>query len=237
MVLLLVGFFDLFLFPDNILHDARFNPAFLQDERIEVMLSSELRYELSDLRTFCLHTQVKRYGMKAVSFGNELYRENVLEIGAGFPVATGLGVGFSVTGMNCWIRDVANEFTYAVKLGACFDAGLFSVSGWLNNMNIPRISSIDCAPASYSVRFGYRAHERLDLCLAVNGTSADPPFYTVRASFTPIEVMRLAAGVSTAPVLLEYGMTVALGRMFLNYAGSRHPQLGLTHSLGFGFVR
>ena len=237
MILLLIGFFDLFLFPDNILHDARFNPAFLREERVEVMLSSELRYELSDLRTFGLHAQVKRYGMKAASFGNDLYRENVLEIGVGFPVAPGLGVGFSVTGMNCWIRDVANEFTYAVKMGGHFDAGLFSVSGWVNNVNIPRISSIDCAPASYAVCFGYRAHERLSITLAVNGTSTETPFYAVRASFTPLKIMRFAAGVSTAPILLEYGMTVTLGRMFLNYAGSVNEGRGSVEIADAGAYR
>jgi hypothetical protein len=62
------------------LRDKEFNPAYLCRERIEVMLTSEVRYELADLSTFGVYSQISRFSIRAVSFGNEIYRENFLEL-------------------------------------------------------------------------------------------------------------------------------------------------------------
>lgn len=237
MILLLLGFFDTFLFPGNILREEEFNPAHLHRERVEIVLTSGLRYELPDLRDFSLYSQIKRYSIKAVSFGSDLYRENVLELGAGFAVTPGLAVGFNIAGMNCWVRDYRNEFTYSVKIGGLFDSGQFSMSGWVNNVNVPRISAIDYTPVSYSVRFGYRAQANLDFNFSVRGVATEIPFYGFNVVFVPHKIMVLGLGINTRPILLEYGMEISLGRMCLCYSGSRHQQLGLTHTFGFGFVQ
>jgi hypothetical protein len=236
-ILLLLGFFDTFLFPGNILQEKEFNPAQLHREKVEVMLTSELRYELPDLRAFGVHSQIKRYSIKAVSFGGDLYRENFLELGAGFPVAPGFAVGFNVAGMNCWIKDSKNEFTYSIKIGGLFDTGPFSISGWVNNINVPRISAIDYTPASYSLCFDYRAQANLHFNLSVRGVAKEIPFYNFKVVFIPHKIMLLGLGINTRPILLEYGMKISLGRMFLCYSGNRHQQLGLTHNFGFGFVQ
>lgn len=201
------------------------------------MLTSELRYELPDLRAFGVYSQIKRYSIKAVSFGGDLYRENFLELGAGFPIASGFAVGFNIAGMNCWVRDLRNEFTYSIKIGGLFDTGPFSIGGWVNNVNVPRISEIDYTPVSYSVRFDYRAQANLDFNFSVRGVATEIPFYNFNVVFSPHKIMLLGLGINTRPILLEYGMKISLGRMFLGYSGSRHQQLGLTHNFGFGFVQ
>jgi hypothetical protein len=219
------------------LRDKEFNPAYLCRERIEVMLTSEVRYELADLRTFGVYSQISRFSIRAVSFGNEIYRENFLELGTGFPVAPGFSAGFNIAGMNCWVRDTRNEFTYSMKIGGVFERGPFTVSGWVNNINVPRISSVDCTPVSYSLRFDYRAQENLGFDLSVRSVETEIPFYNVGILFSPHEIMLLGLSVNTRPIQLEYGMKISLGRVFLNYSGSRHPQLGLSHSFGCGFVQ
>lgn len=234
-ILLLLGFFDSFLFPGSILHDERFNPAYLHRERVEVMLSSEIRYELADLRSYRVYSQISRYSIKAVSFGGELYRENFLELGAGFPIVPGFALGFNIAGMNCWVRDSRNEFTYSIKIGGILDREPFTVSGWVNNVNVPRISSIDYAPVSYSVRFDYRTDTSLNFDLSMKGVGTEIPFYKVGVVLVPHNIMRLGLGVNTRPLLLEFGMAISLGRMFVSYSGNRHPQLGVTHIFGFGF--
>ena len=105
-ILLLLGFFDSFLFPRNILLEHHFNPAYLHQERFEIIVVSEIRFELAELQTFGIYSQIKSYSVQAISFGNDMYRENFLEFGFGFPVAKKFAVGVNIAGLNTWIKDL-----------------------------------------------------------------------------------------------------------------------------------
>lgn len=237
MILLLLGFFDSFLFPGSMLHEEQFNPAYLHQQKFEVMLGSEQRFELAELRTVGVYSQVGRYGIRAASFGHDLYRENLLGFSAGFSVTDGFALGFGVAGMNCLVRDLSNDFTYSIKAGGLLDAGDLSFSGWVNNVNVPRISAVDCTPVSYALRFDYRPRANLDFNFSVRGVAAGLPFYNCGVLFAPHEIMLLGLGVNTQPVLLEFGMKLSPGRMLFSYSGSRHRQLGMTHIFGVGFAQ
>ncbi|MGB7054059.1 MAG: hypothetical protein WBE28_01905 [bacterium] len=237
MLLLLIGFFDSFLFPRSILHESQFNPAHLQEKRFEVILTSEMRFELPELRTFGVYSQIDRYSLKATSFGCESYRENFLEFGLGFPIGDNFALGINVAGLNMWIKDISNEFTYGLKMGGKFENELFLISSWVNNINVPRLSPVDYVPVSYSVRFDYKASPSLDFGFAVRGVETGLPFYNFGLTFLPHEILLLSLSVNTKPMLLEYGLQFSLGKMFLSYSGNRHQQLGLTHNLGLGFAQ
>lgn len=235
MIFLLLGFFDSFLFPGNLFQEEQFNPAYLHRERFEVTLGSEQRFELPELRTVGIHAQVARYSIRAASYGCDLYRENLLAFGAGAPVTEHFAFGFGVAGMNCLVRDVSNDFTYSLRAGGLFETANGAVSAWVNNVNVPRVSDVDRAPVSYAVRFDYCPRSGLDLNFSVRGVAAEAPFYNCGIQFAPHEILLLGLGFNTKPLLLEFGMKVSPGRICLSYAGSRHPQLGMTHSFGVGF--
>lgn len=201
------------------------------------MLVSETRFELSELRTFGLYSQVDRYRMAVASFGNNLYRENYLEVAFGFPVARQFSFGLSAAGLNCWIKDFSNEFTYAIKVGGRFESEPFLIGIWVNNVNVPRLSSVDYAPVSYSLRFDYRALPNLNFNFSIRGVETALPFYNFGLTVMPHEIMLIGLGINTKPILLEYGLKISFGRMFLNYSGNRHQQLGLTHNFGLGITR
>ena len=236
-LLLLISFFDSFLFPRSILHEGQFNPAHLQEKRFEVVLTSEMRFELAELRTFGLYSQIDRYSLKATSFGCESYRENFFAFGFGFPVGRNFALGINVAGLNVWIKDMCNEFTYGLKIGGQFENEFFLVSSWINNINVPRLSTTDYVPLSYSVRFLHKVSSNLDFRLAVRGVEAELPFYNFGVIFSPREMLLLSMSVNSRPLLLEYGLQLSLGKMFLRYSGNRHQQLGLTHNIGMGFTQ
>lgn len=233
-ILLLIGFFNSFLFPRNILFEHQFNPAYLHQERFEIILASETRFELSELQTFGIYSQINRYSLKAVSFGSDVYRENFLEVGFGFPVARKFAFGLHVAGLNTWIKDYSNDFVYALKAGGQFESDPFIISMWVNNLNVPRISSDDYAPVSYSVRFEYRAQRNLNFDFAIRGVETELPFYNFGLTFAPHKMALFGISINTKPILLQYGLKIALGSTFLSYSGSRHQQLGLTHNIGLG---
>lgn len=236
-ILLLLGFFESFIFPRNILYEIDFNPAELHRSKFELIAGSEIRYELAELRTYYLHSQLGCYGMKFASFGNELYRENFLEIGFGFPIDQHFSAGAYIAGLNCWVKDVSNDFSYAIKAGGQFESAPFKVSLWVNNINVPRISSVDFAPISYSLRSDYSARNDLNFHFSVSGVETDLPFYKFGAAYRAHDVILLSMGISTKPITFEYGLQIAFGHMFVFYSGNRHQQLGLTHNLGMGFSR
>jgi hypothetical protein len=237
VTILLIGFFDAFLFPGSMLHEEQFNPAYLHERKFEVMLGSEQRFELPELRTAMVYSQVGQYSVRASSFGHDLYRESILEFNAGFAVTENVALGFGIAGMNCLIRDVCNDFTYSIKAGGLLNVGDLSVSTWVNNVNVPRVSAVDCAPVSYAVRLDHRPRANLGLNLSVRGVADGMPFYTCGILFAPHGIMLLGLGVSTKPFLFEYGMKLSPGTVFFSYSGSRHPQLGMTHFFTVGFTQ
>lgn len=236
-LLLLISFFDSFLFPRSILHEGQFNPAYLQERRLEVVLTSETRFELAELRTFDLYSQIDHYSLRLTSFGSESYRENYFAFGFGFPVGRNFALGLNVAALNVWIKDNSNEFTYGLKVGGQYENERFLISSWVNNINVPRLSAVDYIPLSYSVCFHHRVSSNLNFRFAVRGVETELPFYNFGFTLSPSDILLLSLSVNSRPILLEYGLQISLGKMFLRYSGNRHQQLGFTHSAGMGFVQ
>jgi hypothetical protein len=234
-ILLLFGVFDSFLFPGAIIFERQSNPAYLHDSRFEVVFASETKFGLSELRTFSIYSQIDRCSIKAASFGNSLYRENFFEAGFGFPAGKGFAFGINVAGLNCWIRDVSNEFTGALKVGGQFEKEPVLVSAWVSNINVPRLSAVDYVPICYSLSCDYRGHANLHFNFTLRGVEKGLPFYNVGLKYQPYRILTLGAGVNTKPLLLEYGLKLSLGKLCLSYSGNRHQQLGLTHNIVLGF--
>lgn len=236
-LLILFGFFESFLFPRSVLHQEEFNPAQLHREKFEFVFGSETRYGLAELRTFYLYSQFDRYGIELASFGSDLYRENFFQFGFGFPVGGKFAAGFNVAGLNSWVKDLSNDFAYAIKAGGQFQADVVMVSAWVNNINVPRISTVDYAPVTYSARLEYKPRRNIDFNFAVLGVETGFPFYRCGVEYAPHRNMLLSLGFSTRPIILEYGLKISIGSMRLLYSGNRHQQLGLTHDFGIGFTR
>ncbi len=236
-ILLLVGFFESFLFPRSVLYEREFNPAHLHEKKFELILGSETRYELAELRAFYFYSRVDRFSIRFTSFGGSLYRENFFELGFGFPVGGKFALGFDFAGLNSWVKDLSNEFTYSVKAGGLYGAERFTMSVWVNNINMPRISSIDYAPISYTVRFEYLVRGNLNFNIAACGVETEMPFYKCGCAFAPYDIIVINLGVNTKPIVIEYGLKMNIGNMVVFYSGNRHQQLGLTHNLGLGFRR
>lgn len=237
IILLLIGVFDSFLFPGGILFEKQSNPAQLYESRLEVVFTGETKYGLPELRTISIYSQIDRCSVKAASFGNSLYRENFFEAGFGFPVGQRFAFGINVAGLNCWIKDVSNEFTGAFKVGGQFEKEPILVSAWVSNVNVPRLSAVDYVPICYSLSCDYRGHANLHFNFTVRGVDRGLPFYNFGLEFQPYRILTLGAGVNTEPLLLEYGLQLSLGKLCLSYSGNQHQQLGLTHNVAIGFLQ
>ena len=86
------------------------------------------------------------------------------------------------------------------------------------------------------MRCDYFAMSNLSFNFAIRGIETDLPFFNFGLFYSPHEIIELGAGVNTEPILLEYGLKIYIGDFVINYFGSNHLQLGLSHLLSLGFV-
>jgi hypothetical protein len=193
-------------------------------------------FGISELRTWNAEIQIGSYGLNLKTFGNELYRENALELAGGFLLYKTLSAGIGIDLLNNWIKEYTNRFTYAVKLGAGFDFTDLKCELCLNNINLPRFSEIDYLPFGYLLGLQYRINPHINPYIYAMGKQTDRPFFNFGLSFMPVNKMECYAGVRTENFLFEYGMRIDIGHLGFLYAGSSHRQLGLSHGFYINFL-
>jgi len=236
LVVCLISVFETSLFPASSFFEARFNPAYLSCSRREIILGGEQRFNSADFRTYSIWSQIKYCSIAIASFGNNLYKENRLDIGYGFPVFKWIGAGIDLGILNCWVKDYYSKYTYTARFGMCLQAKKPEIDFWFNNISFSKFSDIDYLPFSYSVRFCYPINNYLAFRLATRGIQKEIPFFDFGFIVSPCRMTQIDFSINTEPLLLEYGLIIGLGKLTICYAGSNHRQLGLTHSISLIFV-
>lgn len=234
-VFCLVTVFESSLFPQSILSEHQFNPAILYEQQFGIIASTGVNFGLSELKTYSLYSQIKSYSICITTFGNELYRENIIGLGFGFPFTEHAAVGFNIFLLNYSIKDHYSHYGFSLRFGALFQHTPFELGAWINNINVPKFSDIDYVPPNYSIQCGFRAADNVLFNFSIRGVETDLPFFNIATHYSPYNIVELALGVNTDPLLLEYGLKIHLGDLCLSYAGSHHRQLGLSHRLSTGF--
>ncbi len=204
-------------------------------ERVEINIGIGAKYGLSDLRTYTLHSVIKSYSINIISFGNDIYRENIVSAGASYSLTEGLAAGFSVAMLNYWIKENCNQYTYSIKIGGLYQKNPLEISGWVDHINFPKFSDIDCIPPNYSLQLHYLPKSDLSVILALRGIETNFPFFNLGLSYSPHKTITLGVGVNSDPMYLEYMLRLSAGYFALNYTGSNHPYLGLSHFVVVGF--
>jgi hypothetical protein len=227
--------FESFLFPQSILSERQFNPAVLYQQEFEIIASTGMNFGLPELKTYSLYSQIKSYSICITTFGNELYRENIIGLGIGFPFTKHIAVGFKISLLNYSIKNYYSHYGFSLRAGVFFQHTPFEVGTWINNINVPKFSNIDYVPLNYSIQCGFHAADNVLFNFSICGVETDVPFFNIAVHYSPYNIVELALGVNTDLLLLEYGLKIHLGDLCLSYAGNHHRQLGLSHRLSAGF--
>lgn len=235
ITLFLIGVFETTLFPQSLFFENQFNPTLESRENLQLVAGTGTKFGLSELRTYHIYATFKTYRLKVHSFGNDLYRENMLRLGRCFGIRELWFVGFNVSVLNNWVRDNFNRYTYSLSLSSAFQKRTVKVSGWICNLNLPRLSSTDYLPISYSVRFDYLPTDKLDFVFALRGMKKDIPFFNFGILFSPHEMINIGTGANTDPLYLEYILRINVGDFNVSYSGSNHQYLGLSHAFNLEF--
>ena len=235
-ILLIFNVFESDLFPAHTLAREKFNPAHLAGGRFELTSFGQENFGLNGLRILDLTLAIRSAAVELSTFGNEIYRENRLELGFGCAAGAMLAAGAEIGILNCRIPGYANCFGYRLKLGGLGRTGPFSYGAWLNNINRPRFNETDRLPLGYGIDLRYALSERLIPYFSVLGAEGMIPFVKFGFDLDPASPVRLTAGISSDPVQVEYGVRFRFRAFNFLYSGSTHSRLGLTHGLGIQFT-
>jgi len=236
IVLFLWAVFESSLFGPGPVCEKEFNPASLADKKTAFKFYLEQRFGLEDLKRFGAGFQFGSYRCNLSSFGNELYRENLIGLGFGYPAAQFLDIGFALSILNYWIENYTNQFSYSLMFGAKLQHHPVEISGWAGNLNIPRFSQIDYLPPVYSMGINYQGTKDLHFLIFVKGVETNLPFFNFGFTYSPYQITQLGFGVNTEPLSIEYYFKINPGNFIFTYFGNSHYILGLSHSLGVGFI-
>ncbi|MGB9720672.1 MAG: hypothetical protein ACPL28_04220 [bacterium] len=235
IVLFFFNIFENFLFPDFALNTTQFNPANLIEQRFSVSIGGEERFGMQELRIWTAHMQVNSLRLRFKSFGNDLYKENYFELAGGFLLYRTLGAGMGIGLLNNWIKDYTNRFTYAIRLGGVFEISNLKFDLCVNNINYPRFSEIDYLPLTYVLGIQYKINNYLAPYFYTMSRETARPFFNFGLRTMPAKEIECYAGLNTEDFVFEYGLKIFLRRLALEYAGSNHRQLGLSHAFFINF--
>ncbi|MEO0095794.1 MAG: hypothetical protein ABIL46_04345 [candidate division WOR-3 bacterium] len=237
IILFILNIFENFLFPDFTITTHKFNPANLVEQKFCLTLGGIEKFGISELRVWNADLQFRSFSLKLSSFGNELYRENFLEFAGGFLLYRTISGGISLGFLNNWIKEYTNRYAYTIKLGGTFFVSNLKFDLCLNNVNYPRFSNTDFLPLSYVIGFNYNVSGQIEPYCYVMGEGKNRPFLKLGAIIKVTRLFELSTGISTENFLFDYGMRIYLGRIFLDYSGSSHRQLGLTHAIFINIIK
>ncbi len=235
LIITLFALFESQLFPSSVFLDNQYNAASHYHKGFRINLETGTRFGLSELRAYSIQTEANSYSINAVSFGDDIYRENIVSADVSIPVVDEVLAGFGVAMFNYWIRDYCNRFSYSLKIGGLYRSSHAEIGGWINNINVPKFSDIDYLPLCYSLGLKYITPDNLSFIFAIRGVETALPFFNLGLSYEPSRIITLGVGVNTEPLYLEYLVQLNLETFAVRYTGSNQRHLGLSHSFGLCF--
>ncbi len=237
ILIFIINLFENSLLPDYSINIPKFNPADYIDQRTSFSAGGEEKFGLSEMRTWSLNLRYRQFKLNLATFGNELYRENVLEIAGGFLVHKTLTSGIGIAILNNWIKEHANRYIYSIKFGSTFSAPNCKFVLCLNNINYPKFSEIDYLPLSYFGGLNYNLNRQFSPFIYIMGKQIERPFLKTGFFIKPANLFEFLIAVNTENFLFEYGVRIHLSRISFDYTGTNHRQLGLTHAFFINFLK
>ena len=172
--------------------------------------------------------------LTAVQYGYELYREVILGAACGFDCGEGVRVGGTVTLNSLSVAGYGHGVCLGIDAGVLWEivSGLqFGASAF--NCNAP---SPGCCGESLprTIQAGL-AYAPLHGFIVACDIAEDPRFpaeVRLGAEFVVAEFLSLRAGTSMDPSSFSVGIGVRVLPIEIDYAFSRHQELGYTHRFG-----
>ena len=228
-IIMLIAAFESMLFPRSIIVEEYYNPATPPPTYFLAQLSTRSHFGIPGLRTFTGRVSLSRFHLGLRSFGDDVYRESVLTAGGHYIAAGCVSFGSELVLYHRSVRDYEQHTSYTINIGTQYGSAAFQAGAWMHNLTVPRFSSIDYIPPCYSVHITYRPEHNLSIRGAVNSVELSMPYFSCGATFAPYPIFVMGVGVNSDPLYIEYSATFVVGALSVQYCGTNHQYLGLSH--------
>lgn len=170
----------------------------------------------------------------AVRYGFELYHELTIGAGCGVDCGRGVRAGAALTLNNLSIAGYGSGSCVGIDAGLIWEiAGGLGLGASASNLNGPGLGALrEIIPAMFQAGISYAPHGGFLLACDVAEDVRFPAEVRLGAEFTPAEILSFRAGISTDPSVYSAGIAVRFSPVEIEYAFSRHQELGFTHRFG-----
>ena len=220
----------------------RFPSALARMKSLEGSILWGNRYGIKDLGHQSASVNIFAFDMGLnfgySQFGNSLYRESITYLAAGKSIKERINLGISIAGYNLSIKDYGSATALGITTSWQIQLNDFlNWSGSLQNLNAPTIGdSSDPLPQIIHTGMSLVPYTNVT---TVFGWEQDTE-YSGRFKFgTAYQVfpwMDISAGFVSNPGQGTGGISIHINNFGIYYGTSTHPELGLSHWFGMGYV-
>lgn len=171
----------------------------------------------------------------ATRYGFELYREITFGTGCGLDCGKGLRAGAALTLNNLSIAGYGSASCIGIDAGVSWEiAGGFEAGASASNLNAPGLGrQRETIPRTFQAGIACAVPGGLLLACDVAEDVRFPAEIRLGAEWNPAGFLSVRAGISTDPSVFSAGIAVRISPVEIEYALSRHEELGFTNRFGF----
>lgn len=219
------------------------NPALLVNaNRFYAALNYSQLFNLKELRysSGMVGMSLKSLGLGVgvEDFGNTLYRETKISIGAAKLFYNNiLAVGLAVQIYHVSIERYGSSNSFGLNLGMRYQllAGLH-VAGTIENFNRPKLNGFgEQIPQKIQIGVQYQPLEQLAAHLKVQKDSWFSSEVLIGIEYRMLSNLQLCSGFSTLASIPSFGVMLDVSNIEVSYALQYHFDLGPTHFVGIAF--
>ena len=228
-IIVLFAAFESMLFPHSIIVEEYYNPAIPVPGLFRASFSTRSHFGIPGLRTYTGRVSFNRFHIGMQSFGDDLYRENMLTVGGHFSAGYGMSFGSELVLYHQSVLEAGSQSGYSANLGAHFQSPSCDAGVWMRNLTVPRLSPVDYIPPCYSIGIMYQPEYYLTARCAVNSIELSMPFFSFGVTYAPYRIVMIGIGVNSDPLYIDYSASFIIGAINIQYSGTNHQYLGLSH--------
>jgi hypothetical protein len=199
-------------------------------------------YQLDGFKTasLCANLPHKNFntGLGIYYFGDEIYNEGKLSIGASHKINF-VSLGINVNYLQYNVIEFRSSYAFAIELGGLvqihpnwnFGAHLFNA----NQASLSGSGSFK-VPTIMRAGISYLPKESTMLTAEIEKDPEKKTCLKVGAEYAIVKQLILRSGVSTYPSNANFGIGFLSKQINLDYAASHHLQLGLSHQLSANII-
>lgn len=217
-----------------------FNPAQINHSANSVFFSYRNYYGIPDISRYSLAANFRLFKQPLSaafdSYGNNLYNETTMSIGAGKQIYENISLGVTARFYSLAIKNYGSSAAFGLDLGMAYQPHPnFILAAAASNLNRPTIGRVqEELPQSFSLGFAYFPEAKLQILFELFRDVHFEQDYRAGAEYALFDNFDLRLGVIDKTDTFTLGAGFNSGTFKADYAIMVHSLLGPSHAFSLG---